>query len=244
MSVDYGPGGILAIGTPQANPTVEAEFAILLPPDVLRVTTRMTSSAAAAEDRLRDYIETIGEALGSFDTLKPAAFGFACTASSYLVGPVREAELIAAAEARYGIPVITAAAAIAAKLRELGARRIALVSPYPPALGDAALAFWRGQGFDAELAGRVAIAGADTRGIYALGSDDARASVAAAAATGADVILITGTGMPSLPLIADAPPAPPLISSNLALAEALLARMGRQLPDWRPALAAALGKTI
>ena len=238
----YGPGGTLAVGTPQANPTVEAEFAILLPPDVLRVTTRLRSTAEAAEVRLRDYIERIDDALASFDTLRPAAFGFACTASSYLVGAEREAALVAAASARFGYPVVTAAAAITAQLQAIGARRIALVSPYPPALGEAALAYWRAAGFLPELSGTVAIPGTDTRGIYALRSSDAQSALDHAAQAGADAILITGTGMPSLPLIAAAPDGPPVLSSNLALAIELLKLVGRTLPDWRPALAAAIGE--
>lgn len=241
---DYGRDGILAIGTPQANPTVEAEMAILLPPTVTRVTTRLTSPAADSNDRLRAYLETLDTALATFDTLRPAAFGFACTASSYLVGATREAAIVAAAEARFGYPVVTAAAAIADTLRAAGARRIALISPYPPTLGDAALAYWRGQGFDATLGGNVAIAGTDTRGIYALSSADARAALAALGDLSVDAILVTGTGMPSLPLIAAPPPgAPPIVSSNLALAQALLARIGLALPDWRPALAAATDTT-
>ncbi|WP_034157468.1 maleate cis-trans isomerase family protein [Sphingomonas sp. ERG5] len=230
----YGRHGMIGIGTPQANPTVEAEMAILLPPTVTRVTTRLTSDAAASEDRLRAYIERLDDALTLFDTLRPHVFGFACTAASYLIEPAREAEIIAAAQARFGYPVITAAAAIAWKLRALGARRIALVSPYPPALGTAASAYWTRQGFAPAGIGSVAIAGHDTRGIYALDSEDARAALLSLGDLAVDAILITGSGMPSLPLLADPPPnLPPIISSNLALAEALLDQLGLPLPDWR-----------
>ncbi|QNQ08610.1 aspartate racemase/maleate isomerase family protein [Sphingomonas alpina] len=238
---DYGRDGIVGIGTPQANPTVEAEMAILLPPTILRITTRLTSRAEASEDRLRDYIEQLEPALASFDTLRPQVFGFACTAASYLMAPGREAAIVAAAEARYDYPVITAAAAIAWKLHALGARRIALVSPYPAALGQAAITYWQGQGFAPVAVANAAISGTDTRGIYALGSADARASLADLGAVSADVILITGTGMPSLSLIADPPPGtPPILSSNLALAEALLASLGQPLPDWRARYRAAI----
>lgn len=241
MSSEYAGGGTVGIGTPQANPTVEAEMAILLPRDVLRLTTRLTSSAPASEQRLRDYLERIEAALATFDTLRLDVFGFACTASSYLVGAAREAEIVAAAETQFGYPVVTAATAITARLRELRAKRIALVSPYPPALSEAALAFWTAQGFAPILAGSVGSVGEDTRDIYGIDSNDARDALASATASDVDAILITGTGMPSLRLLAAASDGPPILSSNLALAEALLARLGRTLPDWRGALADATG---
>lgn len=216
-------------------------MAILLPRDVLRVTTRLTSPAAASEQRLRDYLEQLDRALSSFDTLTPDVFGFACTASSYLLGAEREAAIVAAAQARFGYPVVTAAAAIVARLRALDARRIALVSPYPPELSAAALRYWTAQWFEPVLVPGAATSGADTRGIYSLGSESARAALTAAGDV--DAVLITGTGMPSLPLIAGAAAdRPPVLSSNLALAEVLLARIGRALPGWRSALAEVTGE--
>lgn len=237
---DYGRGGMVGIGTPQANPTVESEMAILLPPNVARVTARLTSRAEASEDRLCEYLGNLDRALRSFDTLRPDIFGFACTASSYLVAAGQEAETVSSAEQKFGYPVITAAAAMAWKLRTIGARRIALVSPYPPALGAAAAAYWTAQGFELAGSASVAIDDTDTRGIYALGSSDARTQLAGVEALSVDAVLVTGTGMPSLPLIANPPPgAPPIVSSNLALAEAMLDRLGIPLGDWRERCVAA-----
>ena len=84
---DYGRAGIIGIGTPQANPTVEAETRILLPPNALLQTVRLTSPAPDALDRLREYLLDLPQTLARYDTLKPAAFGFGCTGSSYLVSP-------------------------------------------------------------------------------------------------------------------------------------------------------------
>ena len=239
---DYGRDGIVGIGTPQANPTVEAEMAVLLPPGVVRVTTRLTSSATASEARLRDYLEGLDVALTAFDTLRPAVFGFACTASSYLVGKAREADIVTAAQALFGYPIVTAAAAILRALTTLDARRVALLSPYPPALGAAARRYWSGQGLTVSDFASIPTATADTRGIYALGSAGARELLAGIGAHSADAILITGTGIPSLPLIANPPPGlPPILSSNLALAQALLGTLGLPPSDWRSRLAAATG---
>jgi len=224
---DYGRTGRIGIGTPQANPTVESEFAILLPPAVSMTVTRLTSDAAAPAQRLRDYLLDLAVCLAAFDTFRPDAFGFACTASSYLVEPDEARAVIAACEARFGYPIVTAADAIHRALQRIGARRLALISPYPATLAEAAKRYWRGRGYDLVVAAAGDLApDADTRGIYALGSDAAAAALARVDLYGVDAVLVSGTGMPSLPLIASAPAGIPILSSNLCLAAALCDAVG------------------
>lgn len=217
---DYGRGGVIGIGTPQANPTVEAEMRILFAPDVLLQTVRHTSTAHLPLDRLREYLWGLPGALARYDTLRPLAFGFGCTGSSYLVSPESHAALIESLQARFGYPVVTATDAIRWKLDELGARRIALASPYPSALSDAALAFWQAAGFEVTEIRRIDTGTTDTRGIYTLGSRDAQAAAQELRQTGVDAVLLSGTGMPSLKLIAQAAHSagPPVLSSNYCLA--------------------------
>lgn len=240
---DYGRAGTVGIGTPQANPTVEAEMRILLPPAVATAVVRLTSTSQNPLFRLRLYLEGLEETLAHYDTLRPDAFGFACTGSSYLVGAAREAEIVAEVESRFGYPIVTATAAIAWQLQRLGARRIALASPYPAALADAAAAYWRAAGFNVAELRRIETGSGDTRSIYALGSEDARPAAEALRSAGVDAVLLSGTGMPSLALIADATGEPPIISSNLCVALRLCDLIGAPEPvpaDWHPRLAQTL----
>lgn len=240
---DYGSAGIVGIGTPQANPTVEAEMRVLLPANVLPVVVRLTSAATGSSDRLRDYLLNLEDTLSHFDTLRPAVFGFACTGSSYLVPRDDQQQLIARIESKLGYPVVTATDAIAWRLKKLGARRIALASPYPSELADAAERFWTESGFDVVQVRRIDTGNADTRGIYTLGSQDAQPAADALRALDIDAVLLSGTGMPSLPLIAAAQAGPPLLSSNLCLAERLcsVANIEPAAPqEWGSRLSAAI----
>lgn len=240
---DYGRAGVVGIGTPQANPTVEAELHVLMPPNVLLATSRLTSTAKKPLDRLRDYLEHMDRALEQFDTLRPAAYGFACTGSSYLVDPARERTLLDDFEARFGYPIVTATAAIDAELRRSGARRIALASPYPQELADAATAYWRARGYEVAEVRRIETGSADTRSIYSLGTADARPIATELATLDVDVVLLSGTGMPSLALLADPPAGALLLSSNLCLARALCRQIDAAEPDqakWLPRLTEAL----
>ncbi|MHB9880629.1 maleate cis-trans isomerase family protein [Pacificimonas sp. ICDLI1SI03] len=238
---DYGRAGMVAIATPQANPTVEAEMRILLPPAMLPVTVRLNSNAASPQERLRAYLLNLPETAKRFDTLQPLALGFACTGSSYLVSDSEEQKALEEVEAQCGFPVITAAAAISTKLRSLGAQRIALASPYPAPLAEAARTYWERQGFNVAAVQSIAIAGDDTRAIYALGSEDARAAVDTLSSQAVDAVLLSGTGLPSLRLLAEERTGAVLLSSNQCLAERLIALSPGASVDegWKTRLAAA-----
>ena len=113
----------------------------------------------------------------------------------------------------------------------LRAQRIALVSPYPGAIMAAAVVWWTRQGFEVVQQGGVDIHSKDTVKIYGLQSANAWQSLQTMDIGKAEAVVLSGTGMPSLPLIqkASAHFGVPVISSNLALAKQGLQRLGLQV---------------
>ena len=219
----------VGIAPPQANPTVEAECRRLFPWAVTPCVMRLTSGEQESLTRLRDYLRALGTAPEQFDTLQLSALGFACTGTSYLTDPAVEAAALAALESRLAAPVVTAAAALAAGVAALQARRIALLCPYPEALCAAAESWWQRRGVEVVALRRLSTTTADTRGIYALSPAQAQAPLASLRAGAVDAVVISGTGLPSLSLVSAAmdTPGPPVISSNLCLVWELLRRSGR-----------------
>jgi maleate isomerase len=220
---EYGAGGWVGIGTPQANPTVEMEMRRLLPKDVEPLTTRLVSRLTSSDERLVEYLESLPDSLRTFDTLPLDVFGFACTGSTYLVGQQREAEIVSAAKKMFGYAVITAADAVRRALMTYGAERIALVAPYPNHLVDAAIAHWDAVGLRVTALRRIDLGSTDTRMIYRLGSADVLRELETFEPGAADVILVSGTGVPTLDALAPAEERfrLPVVSSNLCLARAI-----------------------
>jgi maleate cis-trans isomerase len=114
---------------PSTNTTVEIEYSRLLPPTlqahVGRLLTSGTGPFAPSKDEDVDYQARL---LG---TAKVEVIILAQTSASLFAedyDPVTTKRMSAAA----GVPAITSAQAIGLAVQALGARRIALVSPYSP----------------------------------------------------------------------------------------------------------------
>lgn len=236
----YGKAGLLGLLTPQANTTVEPEFWALLPPGWSLITARLTSAEGSMEDRLADYNDSYAATAGQFANAPVTSLASACTGASYLIGKAAEVELVNAVEAECGVPFLTSALAVTAALRALDARRLALLTPYPESLNTASVTYWTSQGFEI-----VARAGPWLRQdafhpIYAMDSVGVLQTYEDLACTGADAVLMLGTGMPTLGALLQGRERglPLALSCNLALAWA--ATQGRRwdaldaasLPGW------------
>src|SRR5690606_10524337 len=169
--------------------------------------------------RLVDYVDRLDSACDQFANAPIQAIAAGCTGASYLVGREREERVLGDISAKRGVPAYTAATAIIEALKQLGAKRVALASPYPQDLTDASVTYWESHGLTVTRAASAEMDDAQFHPIYSLKADAAGALLDGIA-EGADAVLMLGTGMPTLaPLLqANAPSKTPVLSCMLCLA--------------------------
>jgi maleate isomerase len=225
---EYGRNGLFGILTPRENPTVEPELAILLPQGSVTLTARLTSAKPSLRERLVDYVITLPATIDRFGAVACDAIGFACTGSSYLIDPLEERRILAGIEDARQQEIVTAARAVAEACAHLAVRRIALISPYPDWLTAASRAHWDSKGLTVTAVLQLPSSGGDRHGIYALTTPDVLQFAEGFQTGGADAVLLTGTGMPSLRAILalEHDLKVPVLSSNLCLAWSLANRIG------------------
>lgn len=233
---DLGARGVVALLTPAENPTAEPELSVLLPPDVNLLTSRMYAPHAGMNERLTAYETRLEQWLAPFGETPLDAIAFACTGSTYLLGPWRRRP--ASLQRPAGpCPVICAADALKDALDSLNARRITLVSPYPAALTVAAEAHWRSAGHQVVTVIQSPLASGSAHPIYGQTAASLLAGLRQGVAAGsADAILVMGTGAPSLAALAVASNETdmPILSSNMATAWSVTGAVGQGV---RPSIA-------
>jgi maleate isomerase len=144
------------------------------------------------ERRTLGYLESLPAATRSLAAVKPDAVVLAHTAVSYLSRFAEEPALLARLRSLAGPRAFTAAGAVHAALQHLGARRLALATPYPETISAAARVYWESAGFTVVAHERL-----DTPDIYAEPERRAYDLGRAADVPDADTILISGTGLPT-----------------------------------------------
>jgi len=173
----------------------------LAPPGVTVHFDRMvahgnTGSHEGQDARNAEMLANLDENVALMSLVKPSVIVLAHTASSYALGNAAEAALVARLS-QGGIPFITAFGAVIRALRHLGARRVALATPYSEDATLKSKAHLEANGFEVPAWKTLE----NVTNIY-----DETPERAAGLARGVDVpaaqaVFMSGTGMPTIEVL-------------------------------------------
>ena len=213
---------------PSTNTTVEIEYNRLLPASLqVHVGRLLTSGTGPFAPSLDADVEYQARLLG---TARVEVISLAQTSAS-LFADDYDAVTTQRMSAAAGVPAITSAQAVGEAVKALGARRIALASPYAPPVLERAKHYYA-EKFGLEAVALEGFAATDSYMIGKLGPENARDAFARINRPEIEVLVVPGGNFPTMSFI----PAwerefgKPVITTNQAALWAMMRIMGVSEP--------------
>ncbi|MBD0866224.1 MAG: Asp/Glu racemase [Rhodobacteraceae bacterium] len=233
--IDDRSGPKVGVLLPFTNCNLEPDLALLRPPGVTFHMARLGGYDAdeiPGSDQMAGLGRTdMSEALRLISGVRPAAVLYGCTSATLTHGPAFDRDLAATIQASSGARSITAAGAVVAALRDLGATRIGFASPYVREVNDQAVVFLTSEGLEIVACADI---GRDL-GNYGQGElmPDEIFDLACRA-NGSDVqaVVLSCTDMRAVEVIdrVEAVVGKPVVTSNQAMVFTLCQTLGIPLP--------------
>ncbi len=207
----YGWRARLALLIAHSNTTMEPEFYQVVPEGVSVHAARVRAQAISV-DGLINTGDDVARAVADLSDIDAASFVFACTSANFVGGVDNDLAQSRQIEELTGRPAITAATAVLEALHAIGARRVAVATPYPDELDAKGAEFLTAHGIEV-----VNIGGTDLGGARRPHNPLAASPVShvglqppevayrlgrKAYVEGAEAVLISGANLPTMDTIA------------------------------------------
>ncbi|MTI02066.1 hypothetical protein [Roseibium sp. RKSG952] len=210
MADTLAPRAVIGVMTPAMNTVVQPELELLRPEGVTNQMQRFRLGGDSVSDDLIEEAEKLMDC-------NPAALCIGLTTDAGPGGVERLARRCTELEEAVGVPVLNASAADHAALRALGARRVAVVTPFNAEIDQHVKANTEAAGFEV-----VAIKGTCAPSLPEIcetSLEEIRAVFREVGAAECDAILQVGTALPVVSLIAEleAELGKPIVACNAAV---------------------------
>lgn len=226
----YGARGRIGMVIPANNGVIEPEFARLMPDGVAAFATKVPARGDLTAEAVRRMEARVDEAAEMIVSTGIDALLVCDMVTSFVMEPDWNEAAVARFEALHGVPTATAWSAMEAALKAAGARRLALLTPYPASLHALAGPFFAARGFT--LASDATLDIVAMSEVPTVTAERLTAAVAALDTAGADAVVALATDLPSFSALAaiEARTGLPFLTSNQCLLWWALSRIGVPVP--------------
>lgn len=189
-----------------------------------------TAVSVTLAEELAD-LDAIARACRDVSIPEPAVTAYLCTSASFVAGLEGEARLRDAMRAGGARDAITTSGAALEAIQGIGARRVAVGTPYDAELTRRLVDFLAQAGIETTGTGHLGLGA----GIWRVSSDTVRELAHGLPLDGADAVFLACTNLPTYDVIPalEAELGLPVLSANLVTMWAALRRLG-SVPDGRP----------
>lgn len=194
MADTLAPQGVIGVMTPAMNTVVQPELEMLRPEGVTNQMQRFRLGGDTVSDDIVEEAEKLMDC-------GPAALAIGLTTDAGPGGVAKLADRCRAVEEAVGVPVIGASQANHEALRTIGAKRVAVVTPFTADIDEHVKANTEEAGFEV-----VAIKGTEAPSLPAICETpikDIRAVFREVGKADCDAVLQVGTALPVVALIAE-----------------------------------------
>jgi len=221
---------------PSSNSTMEMDFHRELPKGIEIATARMHLPETTKDAEMEMIGKWLHHANLDLETVQPDLTVFGCTSGGALFGQNYDREIIRKIEEETGSQAISILSALSEEFSLLGAKKLAVMTPYVQNLTDAVGASLKEDGFEV-----LSIAGMGITDNLEIGRQDANKiipflekNIDPTALEEADCLFLSCTNLPAilaLPRICARFPKIPVMTSNLAVINAVRRRYTRVCPS-------------
>lgn len=207
MTTTLAPRAVFGVIVPSTNTVVEDEYNLMRPPGISVHAGRihMRNESLAGDERFEQFLEELRQELGgAIDrvmTVKPDGMIMGMSAETFWGGVEGSEKFTAWVQERCGLTPATGAAACGAALRELGARRIGVITPYQPVGDDQVRQFFEGLGFEVETV--LGLKCPSATSIAEVPLDEVERAFRAVNSSRVDALVQAGTNLPAVAVAAD-----------------------------------------
>ena len=187
---------------PINNTTMEPELLAWLPEGSSCRTLRIPrGKGMLTPENLPEYLAQAAKLAKELKNEHIDLVVYGCTAAGFMGGPARDTQVAAELAAITGKRVVTTASSMSAVLQSLGARRIALITPYPEHVNDTLRTFLAPSGIHIEVLSTFSAQTVDE--LAAITSAQIAERAREVMRPGIDAMFIACSQLPTLAIIPD-----------------------------------------